>query len=68
MRLEQKISQHDTRETFCDEAGGKYAKEREARSNQEGIISDAIGLLTSKIRLLKRYVGERTQKLSKPFP
>jgi len=62
------IEQHDQRETTCDEAGNKYAKDREARDDQREIISDAIGLLVSKIRLLKRYVGERTKTLKKPFP
>jgi len=67
IRLEQKISQHDERETFCDEAGKKYAHDREARDDQKSIISDAIGLLTAKIRLLKRYVSDRVSSLEKPI-
>jgi len=66
VRLEQKIAQHDERENFCDEAGKKYAHDREARDDQREIISDAIGLLTAKIRLLKRYVSDRIVNLDKP--
>merc|ERR1711915_809456 len=56
-RLALKISQHDEREAFCDEAGRKYAKDRQDRDDQREVISDAIGLLTAKIRLLKQYVS-----------
>lgn len=67
IRLEQKIVQHDEREAFCDEAGAKYARDREARSDQKEIISDAIGLLVSKIRLLKKYVSDRVTTLERPI-
>jgi len=67
VRLEQKIAQHDEREAFCDEAGKKYAHDREARSDQLDVISDAIGLLTAKIRLLKKYVSDTVQTLEKPM-
>ena len=39
--------------SFCDAAAKKYANDREARSEQLDVLSDAIGLLTSKIRMLK---------------
>jgi hypothetical protein len=67
IRLEQKITQHDERETFCDEAAKKYSHDREARSDQLDVISDAIGLLTAKIRLLKKYVSDSTSSLKKPI-
>jgi len=66
-RLDEKIQQHDARETFCDEAGAKYAHDREARSDQRDIISDAIGLLTAKIRMLKKYVSDRVVTLERPI-
>jgi len=67
VRLEQKIAQHDERETFCDEAAKKYAHDREARGDQLDVISDAIGLLTAKIRLLKKYVSDSVSTLNKPI-
>lgn len=67
VRLEQKIAQHDERESFCDSAASAYAKRREARSDQLDVLSDAIGLLTSKIRLLKKFVSDRTMTLERPI-
>jgi len=61
------MAQHDERETFCDEAGKKYAHDREARSDQLDILSDAIGLLMAKIRILKQYVSDSVQTLEKPM-
>ena len=79
VRLENKIVQHDQREKynslifliflirFCDASGSEYAKRREGRSEELDVLSDAIGMLTSKIRLLKKYVGERTMTLERPI-
>jgi len=65
--LNKKITQHDEIEAFCDAAGAKYARDREARGDQREIISDAIGLLTAKIRLLKKYVSDRVNTLERPI-
>ena len=67
IRLEQKIVNHDEREEICDNAGNKYAKDREERSDQKEIISDAIGLLVTKIRLLKKYVSDSSSTLERPI-
>lgn len=48
-------------------AGKNYAHEREERSEQKEIISDAIGLLMAKIRMLKKYVSDRVQTLERPM-
>ena len=57
---------NDEREDVCDSAGKKYAKDREERSDEKEIISDAIGLLVSKIRMLKKYVSDSVSTLKRP--
>jgi len=42
-----------------------YAERREKRDGDREVISDAIGLLQSKLRTFRKYVSGRTDEIKK---
>nr|AWX67865.1 trichocyst matrix protein T2-A [Philasterides dicentrarchi]QEE82883.1 trichocyst matrix protein T2-A [Philasterides dicentrarchi] len=58
-RFRQKTSEHEDLLQYCDDANVAYAKRRESRNDEREVVSDAIGLLQSKLRTFRQYVSER---------
>jgi len=54
-----KNEQLTDKEDFCDAEQKAYMKRREQRNDDEQVVSQAIGLLTSQIRTLKKYINAR---------
>jgi len=62
-RIEQKTKEREQRKTYCDDEAAAYAKRRQSRNDEMEVVSDAIALLTQKLRMLKRYVSNKTSSI-----
>jgi len=64
-RAADKQVQHDDKLTFCDDENLGYSDRRELRDNDREVVSQTIGLLQAKLRTFRKYVNDRTSKISK---
>ena len=55
-RASQKQEQHDEKLKYCEDENIAYAERRETRMEERTIVSQAIGLLQSKLRTFRKYV------------
>jgi len=58
-RLKQKKTELVEREKVCDDESENYAARRSDRIEDIGIVSECIGLIESKIRILRQFVAQR---------
>lgn len=65
-RIEQKTKESAELTIWCDDEATSYATRRQARNDEMEVVSDAIALLTSKLRTLKKYVSKKVDGLEKP--
>lgn len=65
-RIEQKTEESHQLTIWCDDEAAAYSTRRQARNDEMEVVSDAIALLTSKLRTLKKYVSKKVDGLEKP--
>jgi len=65
-RIEQKTKESAELTIWCDDEATAYSTRRQARNDEMEVVSDAIALLTSKLRTLKKYVSKKVDGLEKP--
>jgi hypothetical protein len=65
-RIEQKTEESAKLTIWCDDEATAYSTRRQARNDEMEVVSDAIALLTSKLRTLKKYVTKKVDGLEKP--
>lgn len=65
-RIEQKTEESAKLTIWCDDEASAYSTRRQARNDEMEVVSDAIALLTSKLRTLKKYVSKKVDGLEKP--
>jgi len=64
-RAQDKQVQHDDKLTFCDDENLAYSDRRELRDDDREVVSQTIGLLQAKLRMFRKYVNDRTSKVTK---
>lgn len=65
-RIEAKTEERENRKVFCDDEATAYSQRRQARTDELEVISDAIAMLLSKLRMLKKFTSKATSGLKKP--
>lgn len=65
VRRDQKQDEHDERLTYCDQENVNYAERRQQRDDEIEVVSDAVSLLQSHLRLFRQYVSDRLTTVHK---
>jgi len=58
-RSRQKKIEHQGRQKWCDDEADAYASRRSDRLDSIKVVSDCVGIIESKIRVLKEFVAQR---------
>lgn len=65
VRRDQKQSEYNERLAYCDQENVNYSNRRQQRYDEIEVVSDAVSLLQSHLRLFRQYVNERIQGIQK---
>lgn len=64
-RIAEKNQQKADKTQWCNDENDSYSTRRQARDDDREVISDAIALFNSQIRLFRKYVSQRASSTSK---
>lgn len=65
VRRDQKQTEHDERLTYCEQENDNYSHRRQSRHDEQEVVSDAVALLQSNLRLFRQYINDRLKSVTK---